>query len=59
MLQRGGGGDLLYEPFGTEHRGEFGLEDLERHLAMVLEVFGQVHRRHAASPELALDEVAV
>jgi hypothetical protein len=32
---------------------------LERHLALVLEVFGQPHRGHATLAELALDRVAV
>ena len=59
MLQRRGGLDLHHEPLGAEHGGEFGLEDLERDLAVVLQVLGEVHGRHAALAELALDAVAV
>ena len=59
MLQRGRRLDLDHEPLGAEHRGEFGLEDLDRDLAVVLEVLGEVDRRHAAGAELALDAVAV
>ena len=34
-------------------------KDLDRHLAVVLEVLGQIDRGHATGPELALDLVAV
>ena len=59
MLQRRRGGDLLHEPLGAQDRGQFGLQDLERHLALVLEVLGQVDGGHAALAELPLDPVAV
>ena len=59
MLQRGGGLDLHHEPLGAEHGGELGLQDLERDLAVVLEVLGEVDGGHAALAELALDAVAV
>ena len=59
MAQRRGGLDLLHEALGAEHGGELGLEDLDRDLAIVLEVFGQIHGGHAALPERALDAVAV
>ena len=59
MLQRGGGGDLLHEALGAQHGGQFGLEHLDRDLALVLEILGQVHGGHAALPELALEAVAV
>jgi hypothetical protein len=54
-----GGGDLLDKPFGAEDGGEFGLEDLERDLTLVLQVLGQIDGGHPALPELALDPVAV
>ena len=47
------------EPLGAEHGGELGPEHLERDLAVVLEVLGEVDGRHAALAELALDAVAV
>ena len=40
--------DLGQEPFGSHYRREFGLEDLERDLALVLQIIGQVDRRHTA-----------
>ena len=59
VLQVGGDADLGQEAFGAEDGGELGAEDLEGHLAVVLEVVGEVDRRHAALAELALDAVAV
>jgi len=59
VLQIGGGLDLGQEPFGTDHGGQLGPEDLDRHLAVVLEVLGEVHRGHAALAQLPLDAVAV
>jgi len=41
MLQRRGGLDFLDEPVGAEHGGEFGLQDLDRDLAIVLEVLAR------------------
>ena len=38
MLEVRGKLDLLQEPLRTERSGELGLEDLERDLAVVLEV---------------------
>ncbi len=51
--------DLAQEALGTEDRGEVGVQHLERHGAVVLEVFGEVHRGHPARAELALDGVTV
>ena len=59
VLQRRGGLDLHHEALGADDGGELGLQDLERHLAVVLEVLGQVHRGHAPLAELPLDAVAV
>ncbi len=59
MLEAGGGLDLLDEPVGAQHRREFRLQDLERDLAVVLEILGQEHRGHPTCAELALDAVAV
>jgi hypothetical protein len=50
--------DLGEKPLGTHHRGEFGLQNLQRDLALVLEVIGKVDRRHAALAELTLNGVA-
>ena len=59
MVELGGDGDLAEEPLGAERVGEFGVEDLDRHRAIVLEIVCEVNRGHAALPELALEAVAV
>ncbi len=51
--------DLAYKPFGAERGGEFGPQHLHGHLALVLQVLGEIDRRHAASADLFLDGVAV
>ena len=50
--------DLCQETLGTDHGGQLGFEDLERDLAFVLEVVGQVDGGHAAFTQLALDGVS-
>ena len=42
VLQVGGRLDLSQEPLGSDYRREFGLQDLQRDLALVLQVLGQV-----------------
>ena len=59
VAQGGGGLDLDDEAFGAEDGGEFGFEDLDRDLAIVLQVLGEIDGRHAALAELAEDAVAV
>ena len=59
MLEVGGGLDLGQEPLGADHGGELGAQHLERDLAVVPEVLGEVDGGHAARAELALDAVAV
>jgi hypothetical protein len=59
VLQRCGGLDLHHEPLGPEHRRQLGLEHLERHLPVVLQVLRQVDGGHAALAQLPLDPVAV
>ena len=48
VLQVGGRLDLAEEPVGADDRGQLRPQDLDRDLAVVLEVLGEVHRRHAA-----------
>ena len=50
--------DLGEEPLGTDDRCEFGLEHLQRDLALVLQVIREVDRRHPALAEFGLDAVA-
>ena len=59
MPQVRGGLDLPQEPLGPKSVGQFGPEHLDRHLAVVLQVLGEVHRRHSASAQLAFEAVAV
>ena len=58
MLEARRGLDLHDEPFGAEHGGELGFQDLDRDLAVVLEVLREIDSRHAALTELLLDLVA-
>ena len=58
VLQVGRRLDLGDEPLAADHCRELGLEDLERHAALVSDVLGQVDRGHAALTDLALDPVS-
>jgi len=51
--------DLLEKPLRAERRGELRLQHLDGDFAMVLQVLGEVDRRHPPAAELALDCVAV
>jgi hypothetical protein len=51
--------DLAQEPLRPEGRSELLAEDFHRHPTVVLQIFGEVDRRHATVAELALDTVAV
>ena len=59
VLQVGDGPDLAEKPLGPDHRRQLGAEHLDRDLAGVPEVLGEVDGGHAPRPELALDAVAV
>jgi hypothetical protein len=59
MLQVGDGLDLEQESLGADDGRQFGPEHFDRHPAPMLEILGQVHRGHAALPQLPLDAVAV
>ncbi len=55
----GRGLDLAQEPLGAEGRRELGAQHLDGDGAVMLQVLGEVDRRHPAPTELALDRVAV
>src|SRR5207237_127230 len=55
VLQRGGELNLLEEAVLPQHDTQLWEEDLQCHISSVLELSGQVHRRHTALPDLALD----
>ena len=59
MLQVRRGLDLGEEPLGADDGGELRAQHLDRDLAIVLQVLGEIDGRHAAGAELALDAVAV
>ena len=59
MLEIGGRRDLLQKPLGAEDGGEFGPQNLYRHLAVVLEVLGKVNRRHATGTQFTFDLVPI
>src|SRR6185312_10109386 len=59
MLKIGGELDLLEEALGAEDGRELGVEHLDSDLAMVLQILGEIHGRHAAGAEFALDAIAI
>ena len=59
MAKPSRGLDLAEEPLRAEIRGEVGTQDLERHLAVMPQVDGEIDRSHAAFTELTLDAIAV
>ena len=56
--QAGGDLDLAHEALGTERDGDVLPEDLDRDAARLPEVLRQIHRRHPASANLALERIA-
>jgi hypothetical protein len=59
VLEPGGKFDLALEPIRPERGGELGEQDLQGDRALVLEVPGQIDRRHAPAPKFPLERVAV
>ena len=59
MLEPGGDLDLAEEALGAERGGQLRPEDLDRDLAAVLQVLGEIHVAMPPTAELALDRVAV
>ena len=59
MLQPGRDVDFALEALRAEGVGKLGIEDLECDRTVVPEVLCQVHDRHPAPAELALDPVAI
>ena len=51
--------DLAQEALGPERLADLGLEHLDRDVAVVLEVVGEKHRRHAAFPEHAVERIPI
>jgi hypothetical protein len=59
VLQPRRGADLGEESLAAERGTKVGVEDLDGDVAVVAEVVGEVHRRHPAGAELALDAIAL
>ena len=59
MTKPRGDPDFLQEPVAPDRGRELRPQDLDRDLAIVLQVVGQVDRGHAALAQLPLDPVAV
>jgi hypothetical protein len=59
MLEAGGYPDFMEETFLADDRADLRAEDLERDLAFVSQVVGEIDNRHATTAELALDVVAI
>ncbi len=57
MMQLGKNFDFAQEALSAERRGELGLKHLDRDGALVLEIAGEVYRRHRPASELTLDGV--
>ena len=59
MLQPGGKLDLPEEPLGAQAGGHFGMENLERDRPVVLEIAGEVNRRHPSAADFALEPITI
>jgi len=45
--------------YAAERGGQLAPKNLDRHLAVMLQILGEVYRGHAATPNLVVDCVAV
>jgi len=59
MLELRGEADFAVEPLGADGGAELRVEDLDRHLAVVLDVLREEDGGHPARAELPLDAVPV
>ena len=57
VIERGGDLDLALEALRSEPRGEFGSDHLDGHSAAVLQVLGEMNRRHPPFAQAALQPV--
>jgi hypothetical protein len=58
VLQVGRDLDLGQESLDTQDRAEFRIEHFQRDGAIVPDISGEVHRRHAPTTDLAIDRVS-
>ena len=59
MLESGGDANFTLKAFRPEHRCQVRVEDLERNLAVMLDIVCQVHGGHATPAQLALEQVPI
>src|SRR5882762_4841502 len=59
MLQAGGQLDLTQEALTAQRHGDLRAQRLQGQEALVLGIAGQVHGGHAATPQLAIDDVPI
>src|SRR6266702_4631222 len=59
VLQVGGDSDLTQEALDPEHRGDLGTQHLQGDGAIVLQIPGEIHGRHATGADLTLDSIAL
>ena len=59
MIELRDDADFAREAVTPQRGGQLGPEDLERYLATVLEVLGQIDGRHAAGTDLPLEGIPV
>jgi hypothetical protein len=59
MLQVGGKTNLGEEALGPDDRTQLRVQYFECNTAIVLQVAGEVDRRHPTGPDFPLDDVAV
>ncbi len=57
VLKLGGHLDLPQEALRTQRGGQLGMQDLDRHRPVMLEILGQVYGRHSPVAQLAFDPV--
>ena len=55
MGEMGGDPDLLQKALRSDGLGQLRLEDLHRHLTVMLQVLGQVYDRHPPAAQLSLE----
>jgi hypothetical protein len=59
VLEIGDDPDFTEESLRTQRRGELGAEDLERDLALVAQVAGEIDSGHAALSQLTLELITI
>ena len=59
MVKVRGDLDLREEPLGADDGAELGIEKLQRDLAVMLDVAGEIDRRHSSGADLTLDRISI